>query len=36
LTARSGKTSARVELKLPKDGLMARIVRWPGSGSIKL
>lgn len=35
LTARIGKNSARVELKLPR-GLTSQVVRWPGSGSIKL
>lgn len=35
LTARSGKVSARVELKLPR-GLTSQVVRWPGSGTIKL
>jgi hypothetical protein len=35
LTARIGKISARVELKLPR-GLTNQVVRWPGPGSIKL
>ena len=35
LTARIGKVSARVELKLPR-GLTNQIVRWPGSGTIRL
>ena len=36
LTARQGKTSASAELKLPRGGLMAQVVRWPGTGSIRL
>ena len=35
LTARTGKIAARVELKLPR-GLTSQVVRWPGSGTIKL
>ena len=35
LTARVGKVSARVELKLPR-GLTNQVVRWPGSSAIKL
>jgi hypothetical protein len=35
LTARIGKTTARVELKLPR-GLTSQVVRWPGTGSIRL
>ena len=35
LTARNGKVSARVELKLPR-GLTSQVVRWPGSQTIKL
>ena len=35
LTARIGKVTARVELKLPR-GLTNQIVRWPGSETIRL
>ena len=35
LSARTGKTSARVELKLPR-GLTSQVVRWPGTGAVKL
>jgi hypothetical protein len=35
LTARIGKVSARVELKLPR-GLTNQVVRWPGTGTIRL
>ena len=35
LTAKSGKTSARVELRLPR-GLTIQVVRWPGTAGIKL
>jgi hypothetical protein len=36
LSARVGKSAARVELTMPKPGLTTQVVRWPGAVSVKM